>query len=169
MSFNVGVIVGVKPSRRGGGVFTVSHIDGPSHRVSRGLTGRPAPLDVWTHPSSPRRYPIDHKFDADGIALVPFLWDAASMPQTTTTRGGQISTRFAWLTKFGSTPTHGTGDLRWFSNLGDVRRMSPHFTMPTIPIRRLNDAAEKAEQRARQLYGVINSLSRIVIAGMVIV
>ena len=168
MSFNAGVIAAIKVTPGSGGVFSLLHVNG--HHVGRGMTGSVAPMELYRHGSVRLPYPVDQKFDSRGVAYIAFAWDAATFPATRSTAIGVHATTFRYRTKIGATISTGNGDLLWLSNIGDMARIGPHFRLPSLPSGlTLTTVLSEAETRARQLAGVINSMSRFAIASVVAV
>ena len=176
--FNAGVVVALKMTAVGGGSFGITYITGPAHRNARGLSARPAPLDICiVHPSSspfsttlhvtPLHYPVSMKYDASGCAIIPFHWDASSVPATGS-HGGIVTIAFDYVHN-ATRVLHGSGHLYMLSNVTHIATMS-HFRLPSgvasLPAT-ARRALSTAERRARTLAGIVNSLSRPALAALV--
>ncbi|WP_299687283.1 hypothetical protein [uncultured Tateyamaria sp.] len=177
MSHNCGYAVALKTTAAGGGVFSLTHVDGgTSSAPQRGLQPRGSSSGVGSltiyNPSSsttPRMYPVEVKFDSNGIALIDFMYDHAVIPHTVAGPGGILATNFRYRTKIGSSIVNGNGQLLHFSNIGHTSRMGRHMATPSVPLPRVQNAIDAMVARARQLAAVANSMSRPCLAGIVIV
>lgn len=177
MTFNCGHVAAVKASSTIGGVFSISHIDGGARRAPArevpeiGSTIGTGELEVfkpWSQ-DRPAHYPLDCKFDSDGIAVIDFLYDHGVTPHTVSGPGGILATNFRYRVKLGSSGNTGSGQLLHFTNVGATSRIAPHFVTPSVPIDRIQGAVDKLVAQARRLAAVINSMSRPCLAGIVVV
>src|SRR5262245_20275436 len=101
--FNVGYLMGLNLAGVAGGAISLVHVDAPSHSVGRGIHPSAASLPLYS-PSNPTSalFRPSAKFDARGIAVVEFLWDAASIPATVASRTGITATRCRYEAKVGA-------------------------------------------------------------------
>ena len=180
MSHNCGYAVALKTTATGGGVFSLTHIDGATHTTSRGiggtLIGRGATagtgsLDIYDPNSSatPHMYPVDVKFDQNGVALIAFMYDHGVIPHAVAGPGGILATNFRYRTKIGTTINDAVGQLLHLSNVGDTSRIGRVIRTPSVPLPRIQNAIDAIMSRARQLAAIGNSMSRPCLAGVVIV
>ena len=177
MSHNCGYAVAIKTSATGGGVFSLTHIDGgtssaPQRELQpRGTSSGVGSLTIYNPRSSatPRMYPVETKFDSHGIALIDFMYDHAVIPHAVAGPGGILATNFRYRTKIGTAIRNGTGQLLHFSNVGHTSRIGRHMATPSVPLPRIQNAIDAMVARARQLAAVANSMSRPCLAGIVIV
>ena len=177
MSHNCGYVAALKTTATGGGVFSLTHIDGGASSVAqreimpRGATSGVGSLEIFsTHSTAtPRMYPVDCKFDRNGIALIDFMYDHAVTPHTVAGPGGILATNFRYRIKTGTSATNGTGQLLHFSNVGQTSRIGRHMSTPSVPLPRIQNAIDAMVARARQLAAVANSMSRPCLAGIVVI
>lgn len=167
----------IKASGIGGGALTLNDVSGSDGSVQRGLPQRGTQVSLGSlpiynpySPTSPMYRP-SCKFSSNGIAVIQFLYDFSAIPHTVSGPGGILATPCSY--SIGGIPGNssytGNGQLLHFSNVADFSRTSPHFSTPSVPIPRIQSVIDEATAMARRLAGVINPMSRHVMAGLIII
>lgn len=186
MSFNIGYFIVLKTSATRGGRLSINHIDGPDARaprrglVPRGQHAGSSCLSIFKPlaPTHPIQYPVGTNFSDNGIAIVEFLYDHSVIPRTVSAPGGIFATqcRYSIADVLGHNTTNADGLLLHFSNVTDFSRTSRQFITPLVsqilgypvPTNLVDRAIGEITTKARRLAAIINSMSRPVMAGVII-